>query len=142
MATRDSIDQINDLADLTADDIDTIADEYVRRSDLSKKVKVNQIRNVFTSIAKQRNDFKKLKQAKTEDQKTVVLDSIKREMILLKPMLAYAAGRQKEVKIYQDFMRKTIDKTKDSYDLEKAIKNFFILSEAVLAYHKFYGGNN
>ena len=141
MTKYDSIDLVKDLAELSADDIDTIAEKYVKETNL-KSVKVNQIRNIFTMIAKQRNDFKKIRRLDSDKQKKQILEQIKREIILLKPMLAYAAGRQKDVIVYQEFMRKTIDKTKDSDNIEKAINNFFILSEAVLAYHKFYGGKD
>jgi len=132
------LESVKDLAILNAEDIDSIAENVVKNKQLNE-IKTNQIRNIFSSISKQRNEFKKVKHGNTEEDKKI-LEKIKRDIILLKPMLAYAAGRQKNVKVYQEFMKDVIDKTVNSEDLKSALKNFFLLSEAVIAYHKFYGG--
>jgi CRISPR-associated protein Csm2 len=132
------LESVNDLAILNSEDIDSIAENVVKIKQLNE-IKTNQIRNIFSSISKQRNEFKKVKYGNTEEDKKI-LEKIKGDIILLKPMLAYAAGRQKSVKSYQEFMKDVIDKTVKSKDLKSALKNFFLLSEAVIAYHKFYGG--
>ena len=67
---------------------------------------------------------------------------IQTELILLKPKLAYAAGRQKNVKKnFQKFMTKAINGVADAQNKKDAIEKFFALVESIVAYHKFYGGN-
>jgi len=132
------LESVKDLAILNAEDIDSIAENVVKNKQLNE-IKTNQIRNIFSSISKQRNEFKKVKHGNTEEDKKI-LEKIKRDIILLKPILAYAAGRQNNVRDYQEFMKDVIDKTVNSEDLKSALENFFLLSETVIAYHKFYGG--
>ena len=64
-------------------------------------------------------------------------------MILLKPKLAYAAGRHpRQLKAFQAFMVQAIDGVVKSENKGNALTNFFDLLEAVVAYHKFHGGDN
>jgi CRISPR-associated protein Csm2 len=61
------------------------------------------------------------------------------EFIMLNPLLAYAAGREKEktkLKDFQEQMSTVIREVKD----EKDFKNFVNIFEAIVAYHKCYGG--
>lgn len=65
---------------------------------------------------------------------------VERSLILLKPKLAYAAGRHKTLKGFHSFMVQAIDGVVNSNKKEKALTNFFDLLEAVVAYHKFHDG--
>ncbi|MEL6626639.1 MAG: type III-A CRISPR-associated protein Csm2 [Bacteroidota bacterium] len=73
------------------------------------------------------------------------LDKLNRRMILLKPKLAYAAGRQRKVKEVYQFVSLAIDgvkeasKHKNEQDWIDGLQNFFDLIESVVAYHKYYG---
>jgi CRISPR-associated protein Csm2 len=61
------------------------------------------------------------------------------EFIMLNPLLAYATGREKEetkLKDFQEQMSTAIREVKD----EKDFKNFVNIFEAIVAYHKYYGG--
>lgn len=97
----------------------------------AKDIKTNQIRNVFSRITSIRNAYKAKKKYD---------DELERSLILLKPQLAYAAGRKKEVKIFQTEMNKIIDAVTNSTDKDLAIENFFAIVEGFVAYHKFYSG--
>jgi CRISPR-associated protein Csm2 len=73
------------------------------------------------------------------------------ELVMLKPKLAYAAGRcHKNNSSFQTFkiddFREVIDKAIDivnhSTDKDLAFKNFIQFFEAIVAYHKVYGQDN
>jgi CRISPR-associated protein Csm2 len=118
-----------DLATASAELINKVADE--QGADFAKKIKTNQLRNVFSEITLIRTKFKQNK-SWNED--------IEKSLILLKPKLAYAKGRNKEVEPFQKFMFNSIDSVIRSKDKNKALSNFFDLVESIVAYHKFHGG--
>jgi len=107
------------------------AAEQLGREIKEKKLTTSQIRQVFTRLksieakgyATQRTDF-----------------------MMLKPYLAYAAGRQDRVEGLQLFKEKItigIDAVFEGGSPEKESKrfvNFCKLFEAVLAYHRAFGG--
>lgn len=118
----------SDLSEASAELINKIADEKGKEF---TKIKTNQIRNVFSEISSIRAKFK---------QNKIWNDDIETSIILLKPMLAYAAGRNPAVNPFQKLMFNAIDAVIKSKDREKALGNFLSLVESIVAYHKFYGG--
>ena len=82
----------------------------------------SQIRNIFSDIKKM-DSFEKNK----------------KELILLRPKLAYIAGRHRRrtrvITDLQEVMDRCIQEIKDN----KSFKNFQDFFEAILAYHKYYG---
>lgn len=118
-----------DLA--TAREINSYCDE--KGKEFARNIKTNQIRNVFSKITSIRNNF---------SIKREVNEKIERDLILLKPILAYAAGRKAEVKNFQQEMNKVIDAVINSTDKNLALQNFFAIVEGFVAYHKFYGGRD
>lgn len=98
-----------------------------------KSIKTNQIRNVFSEISLIRTKFKQSKEWTKE---------IESRLILLKPKLAYATGRNRQVEKFQKFMFSAIDAVLKSKEETRliALENFFNLIEAVVAYHKYFGG--
>lgn len=129
----------NDLAELKPEDLNAIADE--KGKDFTK-IKTNQIRNVFANINAIRTDFKIAITTKDAQDQNEKINKIKRDLVLLKPKLAYAAGRQNVVKPFQEFLFELINKTVNSKKIELALENFFIMVESVVAYHKFHGGKD
>lgn len=121
----------NNLAELTPEMLDTIANE--RGKDFAQDVKTNQIRNVFSHINEMRMNYRKEKS----------YSAVERDLILLKPKLAYAKGRQpRALGDFQKFMFEAVDAVSGASDKQKALENFFALVEAVVAYHKFHGGED
>jgi CRISPR-associated protein Csm2 len=120
-----------DLAGTPADAIDAIAKQ--KGQAFATSIKTNQIRNVFAAVSSIRQQFKQTGNCTPE---------IERSLILLKPKLAYAAGRQTVVRPFQEFMSQAIDAVKNSKNKKDALENFFALVESVVAYHKFYGGKD
>jgi CRISPR-associated protein Csm2 len=103
-----------------------------KKADERKAIKTNQIRNVFAHINRMRQDFRQ----------EGWTPGLERNLVMLKPRLAYAAGRQQVVKPLNDRLSQAINGVLASEKKEKAIQNFFDLVEGIVAYHKFYGGKD
>ncbi len=104
--------------------------------ELARNIKANQIRNIYGAVQHIRVRASR-PQPDTED--------INRRLIFLKPKLAYASGRQNNLRGLRDVLVEAIDSVVRSEDPQKAQKardNFFILMESIVAYHKFYGGKD
>jgi len=111
--------EINDLAKKHAE-------KFVQRD----KLKTHQLRNVFSAIEKMRTKYKRLGKFN---------DELEMDLILLKPKIAYAAGRQKSVRYnFFPFLEDAVNAVDQSKNKDKAIQNFFALMESVVGYHKFY----
>lgn len=119
---------------LDKQDIKNILSEVEEKAkDLSKKIKTNQVRNFYSKII----------QIKINYQKTGKWnEKIETQIQLLKPSLAYAAGRKSEVRPFKEFIEKKIDQLIGSEDKNKGLENFLIILESFVAYHKFYGGRD
>lgn len=95
------------------------------------KLKTNQIRNFYSAITRMRMEF----------ETKGLTHEIETQLIMLKPKLAYAAGRQKAVRDnFYPFMTTAIGSIEAASNKARAIENFFLLVESVVAYHKFHGG--
>lgn len=96
------------------------------------KLKTNQIRNFYSAITRMRADYE-VNGLTRENQN---------QLIMLKPKLAYAAGRQTAVRAnFYPFMKTAIESIETAGDRKSlALENFFLLVESVVAYHKFHGG--
>ncbi|RMG42831.1 MAG: type III-A CRISPR-associated protein Csm2 [Methanobacteriota archaeon] len=121
-----------DLAQVNPEVINELARKEGEK--FARRIKTNQIRNVFSTVEKIRSDFKR--------EKFKVTDEIRRELIMLRPKLAYAVGRNEEVKPFQELFDEAIEKVLESQNPADALKNFFFLAEAVVAYHKYFGGRD
>lgn len=92
----------------------------------------SQLRRFFGEIRRIENNFK---EHQTDFQ-------------MLKPMLAYAVGRDKndrgynktKIAEFNDEISKAIDYTLSANNQAEAFKNFIKIFEAIVAYHKFHGG--
>ena len=87
----------------------------------------SQIRNVFGEI--------KRIQARGFD-----LPESKSSFLLLKPKVAYAEGRNRTIGL--SLFKHIFDKAWDSVDDQRSYQNFCNLLEAILAYHKAFGGKD
>ena len=94
---------------------------------LSRPLSTSQIRNIY-------GELKRIQMKGFKSEKTA--------FILLKPKLAYATARSNPLKPFTDVFDSAFDAV-DTENLEKGSKSFENLMdfmEAVLAYHKAYGG--
>ena len=124
-------------------DLSTIEPEELNRrgeklgEQLNKDgIKTNQIRNLYSTIHR-------IRVRASPPNSDINIEDINRRLIFLKPKLAYASGRQSELEPLRKLLVSAIDsvvKNTDREKHEKARENFFILMESIVAYHKFYGG--
>ena len=101
------------------EDLVKAAEELGKR--LARDLKTAQIRKIYSAV-------KKIQMNQTFN---------RNELILLKPRLAYAAARKQEVEALRDALTQAIDKV----DSAEKFKNFVDFFEAILAYHKAFGGD-
>lgn len=134
----------NDLAELTAQQIDATANWANDKKDntglgFAREVKTSQLRNVFSHITSLRIRFREARRGEMSE--NALPSTIERGLVLLKPKIAYAKGRQpKQLAKFQQFMFTAIDGVINSKNKVQALENFFALMEAIVAYHKFHGG--
>lgn len=124
----------DDLAKISGKNMDERAKETARALSKVDRLKTAQIRNIYASIGALRTRF----------QKEGTYAAIEDALWLLKPKMAYAAGRQKAVNdTLFPFMDKLISAVDTASDKDIAAANFFIIIESVVGYHKFFeSGNN
>ena len=117
-----------DFADLTPQFIDNLAETEGKK--FAEKIKVSQIRNLYGAIERIRNDYVK------ENKKWS--GRIEKYLVLLRPKLAYAVGRNRELKPLQSLFDEAVSAVLSSRNKEKALEMFLMLSEAVVAYHRYF----
>ncbi len=129
---RTDLNGCNDLSALNPEDIDSISENFgYKLADRREGIKTNQVRNIFSTVLSLRTKLKTEKDF-TED--------IHNDLVLIKPKLAYAAGRQRNVRPLYDLLSQGITATVNSKDQVKGLENFIQLVESIVAYHKFHGG--
>jgi len=103
-----------------------IAVETLTSEKESERVTTSQIRNIFKTV-------------KSLEAKGTVNTEVISKLVLLKPKLAYAAGRHKVrgMKVLQTVLSDAIDLVFEKTDRFGMFCSFF---EAILAYHKARGG--
>jgi len=124
---------VDDLSLLKPSELDKLSSEKGERYAKIDKIRTNQIRNIYTSIKQIKTKYRNKKNFDLE---------IEKDLILLKPIMAYATGRQYILRDYQEFLFELIDKVLKSHNKELALENFFSIIESFVAYHKFYGGKD
>lgn len=111
------------------------AETFVRKD----RLKTHQLRNVFSAIEKMRTQYKRIKRIKDPDKHSELMADLKMQLVLLKPKIAYAAGRQRSVRYnFFPFVENAVDAVTNSTDEDKAYRNFFALMESVVGYHKYF----
>jgi CRISPR-associated protein Csm2 len=97
----------------------------------AKSIKTHQLRNVFGAVSNIRNTYRRNKS----------YEEIRMDLIMLKPKMAYAAGRQKAIRDnFYPFMKEMIEGVENAPDghKDRAMNNFFAMMESVIAYHKYH----
>jgi CRISPR-associated protein Csm2 len=130
---------MKNLDEWTPSDINKQAEDEGKA--YAQGIKTNQIRNFFAHVNQMRTRFKQA-EVQGDKKNDEVMQTLERQLILLKPKLAYAAGRQTVVKPMYIYLAQVIDATTGSVNKEKAFQNFFDLVEGIVAYHKFYDGRD
>lgn len=123
---------MTNIARMSPEEIVREAENVARQLATQDRVKTGQIRNFYSGITRLRTEFAKGKYS----------EKVHKQLVLLKPKLAYAAGRQIAVKTtFYPKMTAAVDGVLASGNKDLALDNFFLFVESVVAYHKFYGGD-
>ena len=105
-------------------------------------LKTHQLRNIYSAIEKIRTQYQRSHNRVLNSDSLSFFEELEMQLILIKPKLAYAAGRQKSVRDHlYPFLENAIDATLEAEGPEgkqKAFKNFFALIESVVGYHKYF----
>ncbi len=121
--------------------VDGDAEELVKFAEqkgeeLSKELKASQIRKFFAEV-------RRLGDEARVSQQSADLDRIYRRLTLLRPKLAYQAARQiAGVRKLQEVLDPAIQLVTADRSNPQRLTRFVELFEAMLAYHKFYGGQD
>lgn len=111
------------------------ADAFVNKD----RLKTHQLRNVFSAIEKMRTQYKRIQRIKDAEERMARMSKLDMDLILLKPKIAYAAGKQRSVRYnFFPFVQGAVDAVGRSKDKDKAYQNFFALMESVVGYHKYF----
>ena len=109
---------ISEIIEKGGEPLVTAAENLGRK--LARNLKTSQIRKVYGAV-------KKIQMSDKFNQN---------ELIMLKPKLAYAAARKSEV----EDLKNTLTQAINHVDNSDKFKNFVDFFEAILAYHRAYGG--
>ena len=126
---------MTNIAKMSPEEIVREAESLAQQLAQKDRVKTGQIRNFYSGITRMRTEF-------ISDKK----ENLYNQLVMLKPKLAYAAGRQLAVKAtFYPKMRDAVDGVLAVYhtsdeERKRALTNFFMFVESIVAYHKFYGG--
>jgi CRISPR-associated protein Csm2 len=120
---------VNDPSGAELVDFSKATAEALVREQLTR----SQIRNIFTEVRK----IEALWEARPED--------ARRRLNMLKPKLDYQTVRAEPVKRLRDVLSEAItavEQAPDDRERQKRFAKFMDLFEAILAYHRAYGGRN
>lgn len=111
----------------------TKAEEFGKRLK-ERNVKRSQFRRVFTHIKKIQANVESKKLDKTAN----IPGEILKEILLLKPKMAYTAGRHTNITDFYDVVVKFVNGMKTVTEFNR----FYDFVEATLAYHRYHGGRD
>ena len=105
--------------------------------DLARQLSTNQIRNIFGTVRRIEMNWPEKPENDVESERE---RKARRELLLLKPKMAYQAKRERGRGVQQltDVLGQAIDLVEDDRTRFQHFVDFF---EAILAYHKAYGGS-
>lgn len=116
----------NGVSNETVEWAKSFGEFLAKRDGIKKALSTSQLRKFFGELRRIDSDF----------------SNKKNDIIMLKPMLAYAVGRDKnetKIKEFSEEISKGIDAIRLGEKKEEGdFKNFLKIFEAIVAYHKFY----
>ncbi|BAU58759.1 CRISPR-associated protein [Halorhodospira halochloris] len=103
--------------------------------DMGKQVSTSQVRNIFSSI--KRLEMREQQHSPSGD--APLSPNVRRELLLLKPRLAYATARENRLKPLHDAVTTALDVVAQQGD-QNALRRLSAFYEAIVAYHQYHGG--
>ena len=129
--TDQVVKEIGSLKTLSMLETDQLVDLAEKMGDFL----ANQIRLKTSQIRKFLDAVNEIKSKGTQDREASFFRS---QCMLLKPKLAYAAGRQDEVRPLMVVLVPCIDRVHNKDDFNR----FYRFVEAIIAYHRYHGGRD
>jgi CRISPR-associated protein Csm2 len=130
------IERLVDIAKTVGKRLGNPRDENSRGINL----KMNQIRKFLDALRRLEIHVNELKRNEDSGMPASDWNEIRYQLTLLRPKLAYAAGRKEEVKPLMAVLEPAIKAAAESpRELFDRLLRFV---EAIVAYHRYYGGNN
>lgn len=129
--------EVQNLGGLDPDRLVDISNQIGQ--ELSRTLKMNQIRRFLDALRKIEQDyyqFNFLKAAEKEQFKV----RLKHSLAMLRPKLAYAAGRERNVRDLMIVLEPAIQAA--ARDPENVFEKLLRFMESIIAYHRFHGGGN
>jgi CRISPR-associated protein Csm2 len=99
-----------------------------------ERVKRSQFRRVFTHIKKIQSNM----ESKKLEKSSPIPPPILKDILLLKPKMAYTAGRHQNLRMFYEVVVKFVNPMKTVEEFNR----FYDFVEATLAYHRFHGGQD
>ncbi|MDD4150193.1 MAG: type III-A CRISPR-associated protein Csm2 [Bacteroidales bacterium] len=111
---------------------DSFSSYLTKKEEYINPLSTSQLRKFFGELKRIESNFKEKKC----------------DLPMLKPMLAYAVGRDKnergrnktKIKEFSEEINKGLDAIRNDDNIEKDFKNFLKIFESIVAYHKYHGG--
>ena len=100
------------------------------------EVKRSQFRRVFTHIKKIQSKVESKVKNREFSEADTIPEEIMKEILLLKPKMAYTAARHRNIKKFYEVVVKFVNKMQTAADFRR----FYDFVEATLAYHRYFGG--
>lgn len=119
--------ELGDLKKLSIERLVEIANDV--GASIAQSVKTNQIRRFLDGTRKVEAELKSKEP----------FEKVKDQIILLRPKLAYAAGRNREVKDLAEILDVAV---KSAAQTQENFVKFLKFMESIIAYHRFYGGRD
>lgn len=114
-------DYVNSILSVRKDDYNTYIDKVKKyMQENARNISTSQIRNIFSRIRSIQNYH---------------------ELALLRPKLAYISGREERNDAMKTMLY-LLDRLMVAVDSEEKLRQFQDFFEAVVAYHKYWGGKN
>ena len=129
---------------IIAGDVDTLVQDADRIGRAITSVSASQIRNVFGPMRQIELAWPVVDEQSDEEQRRKAADAY-RQVVLLRPKLSYLAARDRKLKPLEQIMGEAIAeimKAKDAAEQRTRFQHCVEFFEAILAYHKKYGGKS
>ena len=125
-------------------DVDTLVKDADKVGKAITSVSASQIRNVFGPVRQIELAWPMVDEQSDEEQRRKAADAY-RKVVLLRPKLSYLAARNSKLKPLEQIMGEAIAeimKATDAAERRMRFQQFVEFFEAILAYHKKYGGKS
>jgi len=129
--------EVQNLGGLDPDRLVDISNQIGQ--ELSRTLKMNQIRRFLDALRKIEQDYYQFNFLKAVEKEQFKV-RLKHSLAMLRPKLAYAAGRERNVRDLMIVLEPAIQAA--ARDPENVFEKLLRFMESIIAYHRFHGGVN